>query len=69
MATYLLTIGLIFLLLAGFILVERLYRLFARRHPEFGPYRVEGRRCGSCTSCGDASACTADGPSNTPAGS
>lgn len=57
MGTYLLTIGIIFALLTGLILVERLYRLFARRHPEFGPYRAESG-CGSCGGCTGKSSCT-----------
>ncbi len=48
MATYLITIGLIFALLAGGILVQKLYRRFAQRHPELGPFR-EDKACGSCS--------------------
>ncbi len=48
MSTYLLTIGLILLLLLGWVVVQRAYRLFARRHPELGPFRDEGAGCGSC---------------------
>ncbi len=50
MGTYLITIGLIFALLALGILVQRLYRRFAQRHPELGPFRSEQDGCGSCTS-------------------
>lgn len=50
MTTYLVTIGLILLLLLAWILVQQLYRLFARRHPELGPFRKEGGGCGG--SCG-----------------
>ncbi len=43
---YLITIGLLLALLAGFVLVERIAHRFARRHPEFGPPRKLG--CGGC---------------------
>lgn len=43
-----LSILLIGLLLAGWILVQHLARVFASRHPEFGPAREEG---GSCLLC------------------
>jgi len=48
MLTYLAAIGLIFALLAGGILVQELYRRFAQRHPELGPFREE-KGCGSCS--------------------
>jgi hypothetical protein len=45
-STYLVTIGLILILLMGWVLVQQVYRLFARRHPELGPFRSEGGGCG-----------------------
>ncbi|HWS13163.1 MAG TPA: hypothetical protein VN279_10220 [Rhodocyclaceae bacterium] len=48
MLTYLITIGLIFVLLTGWIVVQQAAKLYARRHPEFGPCREEGAGCGSC---------------------
>ena len=48
MTTYLVTIGLIFAILAGGIAVQDLYRRFAARHPELGPFRQE-KACGSCS--------------------
>lgn len=57
MTTYLVTIGLIFALMLGGIAVERLYRAFAARHPQLGPYRDTGK-CGCCAAgsgCSDAS--------------
>ena len=48
MATYLAAIGLIFAILMGGILVQRLYRRFARRHPALGPFRDEENGCGTC---------------------
>jgi hypothetical protein len=56
MAKYLVSVGLIFALMLGGILVQRLCRGFARRHPELGPFREE-RSCGSCSAgrgCGTA---------------
>jgi len=46
MLTYVVTIGLILALLLGGIAVDRLYKGFARRHPELGPFRGEGGGCG-----------------------
>ena len=51
MNSYLATIALIFVLMVAFILVERAYRAFTRRHPEFGPGRKE-LGCGACGGCG-----------------
>ncbi|MCC6658797.1 MAG: hypothetical protein IT512_11480 [Rhodocyclaceae bacterium] len=59
MIKYLVTIGLIFAILAGGIAVQALYRRFAARHPELGPFREE-KGCGSCSAgsgCGGASSC------------
>lgn len=55
MATYLLTIGLILLIMLAGIVVQRFYQLFARRHPELGPFRNLDRGCGSCAgnTCSD----------------
>jgi hypothetical protein len=47
MASYLTAIALLFVLLVGWILVQQFARLFARRHPEWGPYR-EKVGCGGC---------------------
>lgn len=52
MTTYLVTIGLILLLLLGWVVVQQFYRLFARRHPELGPFRSESGGCGCCSSSG-----------------
>jgi hypothetical protein len=49
MSRYLVSIGLILLLLLGGIAVQRLYRRFAHRHPELGPFRDEGAGCGACS--------------------
>jgi hypothetical protein len=62
MLKYLVTIGLIFALLAGGILVQALYRRFARRHPELGPFR-EDKGCGSCSAGSGCSAPSCSTPS------
>ena len=55
MTTYLVTIGLILILMLAWLVVQHAYRLFARRHPELGPFRSEHGGCGCCGSgnCGD----------------
>jgi len=45
--TYLLTMFIILCLLGIWIGVQHLSRVFAARHPEFGPAREEGSGCGS----------------------
>ena len=53
MNTYLITIGLIFALLLAGIGVERLYRAFAARNPQLGPFRKGDGSCGCCAGkCG-----------------
>jgi hypothetical protein len=56
MKNYLITIGLIFAVMIGGILVERLYRRFASRNPQLGPFRPEGRQ--DCSSCVAGSGCS-----------
>jgi hypothetical protein len=51
MLDYLLAMGLILLLLMGWILVQHSARNFAARHPEFGPAKEEGSGCGANCSC------------------
>ena len=48
MTKYLVAIVLIFAMLAGGIAVQALYRRFAARHPDLGPFREE-KGCGSCS--------------------
>jgi hypothetical protein len=67
--TYLVTIGLIFTIMLAGIAVEHLYRRFAARNPQLGPFR-DPSKCGSCTAgsgCSDAS-CDVDGgkPASAP---
>ena len=49
MKTLLLTVGLIFGLMLVGITVERLYRAFAARNPQLGPFRKPDG-CGCCAS-------------------
>lgn len=48
MGTYLLTIGLIFAIMLAGIGVDRVYRGFAARNPQLGPFR-KSEGCGSCS--------------------
>lgn len=60
MTTYLVAIGLIFALMLAGIAVERLYRRFAARHPQLGPFRKNDGACGCCADkcgAGDAGSC------------
>jgi hypothetical protein len=43
--------AIILLMLLGWIGVQHLARLFAVRHPEFGPAREEGGGCGNLCKC------------------
>ena len=51
MLDMLIAAGVILLVLLGWILVQQYAREFARRHPEFGPAREEGRGCGTGCNC------------------
>ncbi len=48
MMTYLITIALIMGIVLIGIGVDRLYRGFARKNPQLGPFRDSGK-CGSCS--------------------
>ncbi|WP_455198813.1 hypothetical protein [Kaarinaea lacus] len=50
-------IAIIFLLLLGWLVVQSLSRLYAKKHPEFGPAREEGQGCGKNCSCADKQSC------------
>jgi len=59
MSTYLVTIGLIFALMLVGIAVDRLYRRFAARHPQLGPFRKNDGSCGCCAGkCNDSKGCS-----------
>jgi hypothetical protein len=67
MSTYLVTVGLIFTIMLSGIAVERIYRRFAARNPQLGPFR-DNSKCGSCTAgsgCSD-DACTDADPASAP---
>jgi hypothetical protein len=68
MTTYLVTIGLIFTIMLAGIAVERIYRNFAARNPQLGPFR-DTSKCGCCTAgsgCSESS-CAADGAESSSA--
>ena len=50
-------IALIFLALLAWILVQHAARLFATRHPEFGPAKEEGGGCSLLCLCRDTNKC------------
>jgi hypothetical protein len=59
MTTYLLAIALIFALLLAGIAVDRLYRAFAARNPQLGPFRKNDGGCGCCAGkCDDSKTCS-----------
>lgn len=49
MSTYLLTIGLIMAIGLIGIAVDRIYRTFAQRNPQLGPFRDSDGGCGCCS--------------------
>jgi hypothetical protein len=56
-SVYLVTIGIIFAVMLFGIAVDRLYRAFAARNPQLGPFR-KSEGCGSCSGgsgCSDKS--------------
>jgi hypothetical protein len=61
MGLYLITIAVIFSVALGGILIDRIYRRFAARNPQLGPFR-DSDKCGCCTAgsgCSDT-ACADD---------
>ncbi len=73
MGAYVATVSLIFIFMVAYIVVDRVYRAFTRRHPEYGPGRKE-LGCGACGGCGHpnedgpapAASCSSDGGGNRP---
>ena len=57
MGTYFLAIGIVLIVLVGWVAVQQMARTFAARHPEFGPYDEKGGGCGRC-GCGSKSCST-----------
>ncbi len=62
MSTYLIAIGLILVIMLFGIVVQRFYKLFARRHPELGPFRGDSKGCGSCSAGSGCSGGSCDSP-------
>jgi hypothetical protein len=60
MKNYLVVVGLIFAIMAGGIVVDRLYARFARRNPQLGPFRKNDGGCGCCAA---KEACNVDSAS------
>ena len=50
-------IGATLTLLIGWLVIQHLARIFARRHPELGPLREEGQGCGSSCGCHGKGSC------------
>ena len=57
MGTIFLAIGIILLIMLGWVAVQQIARLFAAKHPEFGPYTEKVGGCGGC-GCGGKSCST-----------
>jgi len=51
MLNFLIAVIVIFFLLGLWLVVMTTSRHFSERHPEYGPYREEGKGCGSSCSC------------------
>lgn len=51
MINFLIAMGVIFSLMAGWILVQHASRKFAANHPEFGSAKEEGLGCGKSCGC------------------
>ncbi|MBI4741357.1 MAG: hypothetical protein HY777_07400 [Betaproteobacteria bacterium] len=49
MRNALITVAAIFVIMAIGIIVDRLYRRFAARNPQLGPFRKEKPGCGACS--------------------
>lgn len=59
MTIYLVTVLLVFVLMASGIAVDRLYRRFAARNPKLGPFRKNDGGCGCCAGqCNDSKDCS-----------
>jgi hypothetical protein len=49
--TYIATVGIILAVTLGWVLVQHAARVYAARHPEFGPAKEEGAGCGKTCGC------------------
>jgi len=61
---YVVTIVLIFAIMLFGIVVDRLYRTFAARHPQLGPFR----KSDGCGCCSGGSGCSSDNSCGTKGG-
>lgn len=62
MRLYLTTVAIIFSLAFAGILIDRIYRRFAARNPQLGPFRDPGK-CGCCSAgSGCDTACASEEP-------
>ena len=59
MTTYLVAMASIFSLALSGILIDRIYRRFAARNPQLGPFRDPGK-CGCCSAGGCDSDCSTE---------
>ncbi len=57
LSNYILAMGLIMLVLLGWVSVQHVSRLFAKRHPQFGVAREEGGGCGKSCLCAGGGSC------------
>jgi hypothetical protein len=60
--TYLITIALILGIALLGIGVDRLYRSFARKNPQLGPFRDKDKGCGCCSAAGSCSSGSCSNP-------
>ena len=51
MVDFIVAIALVMAVLSGWLLVQKLAREYAARHPEFGPAKEEGSGCGKSCLC------------------
>jgi hypothetical protein len=55
MVDYLIAMGIVPILLLGWLVVQSITRRFSKLHPEFGPHREEGTGCGKSCMCSGGS--------------
>jgi hypothetical protein len=55
MLDYLIAMGMVPILLLGWLVVQSITRRYSNMHPEFGPHREEGSGCGKSCMCSGGS--------------
>ena len=55
MLDYLIAMGIVPVLLLGWLVVQSITRRYSKMHPEFGPHREEGSGCGKSCMCSGGS--------------